>query len=182
MSCTLPSGAIDLHMWRSLLNMETPYQSAEDLCGDAVDGNRAKLLVDFCMQLRINPKTIRQNSLNNFKEDREDRGRKHWLRRLMPTIFMLYRTLLKLSHQDTARASLPQDTSRVSKRVRVQLAACGLLSSRQASVATRVDISEQEVLRMLQNRGGTLVAYVDQLNKARYSKTRPLDATYHCQQ
>ena len=32
------SGAINLDMWRSLLNMETPYQSAKDLCGDAVDG------------------------------------------------------------------------------------------------------------------------------------------------
>ena len=66
-----------------------------------------------------------------------------WLRRLIPTIFMLYPTLLKLNHP---------------------------VSSRQAPVATRVDISEQEVLRMLQHRGGTLVAWVDQFKKARYSK------------
>ena len=145
MSYTLPSCAIDLDMWRSLLNMKTPQQSTDDLCGDVVDGP-AEFLVHFCLQLRINPKTRRQNSLNNFKEDQ-------WLRRLIPTILMLYRTMLKLSHPHTARASLPQDTSRVSKRVRVQLAACGLLSSRQAPVATRVDISEQEVLRMLQHRG-----------------------------
>ena len=96
--------------------------------------------MDCCLQLRINPKTRRQNSLNNFKEDWEDRGRKQWLRRLIPTIFMLYRTLLKLSHPDSARASLPQDTLRVSKRVRVRLAAYGLLSGHQAPMATRVDI------------------------------------------
>ena len=90
--------------------------------------------MDLCLQPRINPKTRRQNSLNNFEEDWEDRGRKHWLRRLKPTISMLYCTLpklkLKLSHPDTAPASLPQDTSRVGKRVCVQLAACALLSSR----------------------------------------------------
>ena len=89
MSYTPPSGAIDLYMWRSLLNMENPYQSAEDLCGDVVDSGPAEFLVDLCLQLRINPKTRRQNSLNNFKEDWEDRGRKQWLRRLIPTIFML---------------------------------------------------------------------------------------------
>ena len=27
MSCTLPCGAIDLDLWHSLLNMETPYRS-----------------------------------------------------------------------------------------------------------------------------------------------------------
>ena len=81
--------------------------------------------MDFCLQLCINPKTRRQNSLNNFKEDWEDRGRKQLLRRLIPTIFMLYGALLRLSHLNTARASPPQDTSRVSKQVRVQLAACG---------------------------------------------------------
>ena len=59
MSCTPPSGAIELDMWRSLLGMETPYESAEDLCGDAVDGRPAEFLVDFCLQLRINPKTRR---------------------------------------------------------------------------------------------------------------------------
>ena len=37
-------------------------------------------------------------------------------------------------------------------------------------MATRVDISEQEVLRMLQHKGGTLVAWVDQFNKARHSE------------
>ena len=116
MSCTPPSGAIDLDMWRSLLSMETPYESAEDLCGDAVDGGPAKFLVDFCLQLHINPKTCRQNSLNNFKGDWEDRGRKQWFRRLISTIFMLYHTLLKLSHLDRGRASLPQGTSRVCKQ------------------------------------------------------------------
>ena len=141
MSCTTPFGAIDLDMWCSFLNMETPYESAEDLYGDAIDGGPAEFLVGLCLQLRINPKTGRQNSLNNVKEDWEDRGRKQWLRRLIPTIFMLYHTLLKLSHH-SARASLPQDTSRVSKRVCVQLAACGLLSKRQVPVATRVDTSE----------------------------------------
>ena len=153
MSCTLPSGAIDLDMWPSLLNMETPNQSAEDLCGDAVDGGPAKFLVDFCVQPRINPKTCRQNSLNNSKQEWEDGGRKPWLRRLIPTICMLLRTLLKLSHEDTTRARLPQDTSRASKRVRVQLAACGLVSGRQAPVATWVDIIEQEFYGCC-NRGG----------------------------
>ena len=54
MSCTPASGAIDLDMWRSLFNMETPYQSAEDICGDVVDCGLAEFLVDFCLQLRIN--------------------------------------------------------------------------------------------------------------------------------
>ena len=69
MSCTPPSGAIDLDMWRRLLGMETPYDSAEDLCGDVVDAGQAKFLVDFCLQPRINAKTQRRNSLNNFKDD-----------------------------------------------------------------------------------------------------------------
>ena len=154
MSCTLPSGAVDLDMWRSLFNIETPYQSTEDLCGDTVDGSPAEFLVDFRLQLCINCKTRQQNSLNNFKEDSEDRGRKEWLRRWIPIIFMLHRTLLKPSHPGTARASLPRDTSRVSKRVRVQRAACGLLSGCQARVATPVDIIQDEVLRMLQHMGG----------------------------
>ena len=33
-------------------------------------------MVDFCVQLRMNSKTRRQNSLNNFKEEWEDGGRK----------------------------------------------------------------------------------------------------------
>ena len=139
MSCTPPFGAFDLDMWRSFLNMETPYESARDLCSDAIDGRPTKFLVDFCLQLRINPKTRRQNSLNNFKEDWEDRGRKQWLRTLIPTIFMLYRILLQLSQPDNAWARLPQGTSRVSKRIRVQCAACGFMSRRQAPEATRVD-------------------------------------------
>ena len=53
MFCTLPSGAIDLDMWCSLLCLETPYESAEGLRGDAVDGNPAEFLVDVCLQLRI---------------------------------------------------------------------------------------------------------------------------------
>ena len=69
--------------------METTYQSAEDLCGDAVDGGPVTFLVDLCLQLHINPKTRRQNSLNNLKEDGEDQGPKQWLRRLITTIFML---------------------------------------------------------------------------------------------
>ena len=88
MSCTPASGAIDLDMWRSL-SMETPYESAEDLYGDAVDGGPVEILVDCCLQLRINPKTCRQNSLKNFKGGWEDRGQKQWIRKLMPTIFML---------------------------------------------------------------------------------------------
>ena len=119
MSCTLPSGAIDLDMWRSFLNMETPYESAKDLCGDATDGGPAEFLVDFCLQLRPSPKTRRQNCSNNFKEDWEDRGGKHWSRRLKPTTFILHCILLKLSHLDSARASLPLDPSSVSKRVHV---------------------------------------------------------------
>ena len=83
---------------------------------------------------------------------------------------MLKCTMLKLSHPDFAPVRLPQDTSRVSNRVRVQLAACNLLSGRQAPVAIRVDSSEQDVMRMLQQRGGTLVAWVDQFHKARYSE------------
>ena len=76
---------------------------------------------------------------------------------------MLYHALLKLSHPDIAWAGVPQDTTRFRKRVRVQLAMCSLLAGRQAPVATRVDISEQEVLRMLQHGGGggALVAWVD---------------------
>ena len=74
--------------------------------------------MDCCLQLRIKPKTRRQNPLNNLKEESEDRGRRQWLQRLILTISMLYRTLLKLSHRDIAGANLPQDTSRVSKRVR----------------------------------------------------------------
>ena len=127
MSSTPPSSLIDLDM-RSLLDMENPYQSAEDLCGDAVDGGPAEILVDFCLQLRINPKTRRQNFSNNFKEEWQHRGRKQWLGWLIPTIFMLCCSLLKLSHPGTPCASVPQETSRVSKRVRV--------------VATWVDISE----------------------------------------
>ena len=69
MSYTTPSGAIDLDMLCSLLNTETPYQSAEHLYGDAADGGQADFLVDFCLQPRINPKARQQNSLNNFKED-----------------------------------------------------------------------------------------------------------------
>ena len=134
MSCTLPSDVIDLDMCHRLLSMETPYESAEDLYGDAVDGGMAKFLVDCCVQLRINAKTRRQNSSNNCKEECEDRGRKQCSHRLIPTIlFMLYRTLLQLSHPDNARASLPQDTTRVCKRVRVRLAACGLLSGPRAA-------------------------------------------------
>ena len=89
MSCTRLAGAIDLDMWRRLLNMETPYQSAEDLCRDAVDGGWAQFVVIFCLQLRINPKTRRLNPLNNFEEGREDQRHKLRLWRLMPPIFML---------------------------------------------------------------------------------------------
>ena len=99
---------------------------------DDVDGGPARFLVDFWLQLRIKLKTHWQNSMNNFKEDSEDRGWTHWLRRLIPNIYMLHPTLLQLSHLDAARASLPQDTSRVIKRVHVQLATGSLQSGRQA--------------------------------------------------
>ena len=64
MYCTLPFVDVDLDMWRSLLSMETPYESARDLCGDAVDDGPVEFLVYFCLQLRIDLKTRRQNSLN----------------------------------------------------------------------------------------------------------------------
>ena len=57
-------------------------------------------------------------------------------------MFMLYRTLLKLSHPDSALASVPEDSSRVCKRVPVQLDVCRLLRWREVPVATRVDIAE----------------------------------------
>ena len=118
-SCTPPSGAINLDMWRSFLNMETCYESVEELCGDAIDGGLAQFLVDFCLKLRLNPQTRRQKSLNQFKEEWEDPGWKHRLRWWMPTISTLCGIPPKLSHSDSGQASLPHDTSRVSKRVRI---------------------------------------------------------------
>ena len=108
---------------------------------------RMAILVHFC--LHIKPKTRQRHSFNNFKEYWEKRRRKQWLRRLIPTIFMLYRTWLKVSHPYNARGQSAAGHFKGSRRVRVQPAACGLLSGRRALEATRLDTSQQEVLRMV---------------------------------
>ena len=93
------SGAIDFDMWRSLLNMETPR-------GEALDGGPAELLVTSACSRALTPRSAAE-FFEQLQGGREDRGRKQWLRRLIPTIRMLYRTLLKLSHPDAACATLP---------------------------------------------------------------------------
>ena len=80
---------------------------------------------------------------------------------------MLHRTLLKLSNPDSG---LPWENPRGSKWIRGQLAACHLVTGRHASIATRVDTSEQEVLQMLQHGGHIVVVWVDHFNKAQDSK------------
>ena len=50
------------------------YQSAEELCRDAVDGGPQEFLVEFCLQLCLNENTRGQNTLARFKEDRGREG------------------------------------------------------------------------------------------------------------